>query len=245
MRGLTAGATVTGVVALSLAIALAGRMVTPPPDQTAERAAGEVFGPPLPGDFALPELKLEPPHDPARPVATALVAPPQLDYGALEREAPRDPLGPLGQALPPPPVRPDDWDGTILYRPVAVGSAEFEAMGYPDRHRRNRKRRSPADLQVRRRRMAVRRQRAHGSAPVAQGQGVVLHRSARGRPAIAGRRLPAGQAGRWWLAGVERLGARHHRRSLRGGRAAGASSKARHFRATAVGDELIRQIRRR
>lgn len=130
MRGLTAGATVTGVVALSLAITLAGRMVTLPPDQTAERAAGEVFGPTLPGDFAPPELKLEPPHDPARPVATALVAPPQLDYGALEREAPRDPLGPLGQALPPPPVRPDDWDGTILYRPVAVGSAEFEAMGF-------------------------------------------------------------------------------------------------------------------
>ena len=36
---------------------------------------------------------------------------------------------PLGQALPPR-VKPDDWGGTILYRPVATASAEFEAMGY-------------------------------------------------------------------------------------------------------------------
>ena len=130
MRAPAAAVTVAGVVGLSLAVAFAGRAVAPTPDERAQLAKGELFGPPVPPDFAPPHVKLEPPHDPARPVATALVAPPQLDYGTLEREAPRDPLGPLGQALPPPPVRPDDWDGTILYRPVAVASAEFEAMGF-------------------------------------------------------------------------------------------------------------------
>jgi endonuclease YncB( thermonuclease family) len=129
MRALTAAATAAGVVVLSLAVAMAGRIVAPSPNLSAEFTSGEVFGPPIPAGF-------EPPHavpehyDPARPVATAMVAPPELGDGTLEREAPRDPLGPLGQALPPPPVKPDDWDGTILYRPVAVGSAEFEAMGY-------------------------------------------------------------------------------------------------------------------
>jgi endonuclease YncB( thermonuclease family) len=127
MRALTTAATAAGVVALSLAVALAGRSVAP--DLAAESASGEVFGPPIPAGFEPPHSSREH-HDPARPVATAMVTPTELGDGTLEREAPRDPLGPLGQALPPPPVKPDDWDGTILYRPVAVGSAEFEAMGY-------------------------------------------------------------------------------------------------------------------
>jgi hypothetical protein len=129
MRVLMAGATAAGVVALSLAIVVAGRAITPIPDLSADLAETELFGPPIPAGFEPPHASQES-HDPARPVATAMVAPPLVDDGALEREAPRDPLGPLGQALPPPPVKPDDWDGTILYRPVAVGSAEFETMGY-------------------------------------------------------------------------------------------------------------------
>ena len=129
MRASMAGATLAGVVALGLAIAFAGRTVMPGPDEPARLASGEVFGPPAPTDLAPRRMKLEPLHDPARPVATAMVAPPQLDYGTLERGAPRDPLGPLGQALPPP-KKTDDWGGTILYRPVAVGSAEFQAMGF-------------------------------------------------------------------------------------------------------------------
>ena len=58
-------------------------------------ASGEVFGLPAPTDLAPRRMKLEPLHDPARPVATAMVVLPQLDYGTLERGAPRDPLGPL------------------------------------------------------------------------------------------------------------------------------------------------------
>src|SRR4051812_5897184 len=114
MRALTAAATAAGVVALSFAVVLAGRTVAPAPDSSAEFASGEVFGPPIPAGFEPPHASSEH-HDPARPVATAMVAPPELGDGTLEREAPRDPLGPLGQALPPPPVMPDDWDGTILY----------------------------------------------------------------------------------------------------------------------------------
>jgi endonuclease YncB( thermonuclease family) len=129
MRALMAGATAAGLAALSLAVAFAGRTVAPSPDQTAHLAKGEMFGPPIPAGFSAPQANPAP-HDPARPVATAMVAPPPVDYGTLVRAAPRDPLGPLGQALPPPSVKPDDWDGTILYRPVAVGSAEFAAMGY-------------------------------------------------------------------------------------------------------------------
>ena len=129
VRALSAAATAAGVVALSFAVALAGRTVASSPDLGAEFAGGEMFGPPIPGGLEPPRTSPEH-HDPARTVATATVAPPELGDGTLEREAPRDPLGPLGQALPPPPVKPDDWDGTILYRPVAVGSAEFEAMGY-------------------------------------------------------------------------------------------------------------------
>jgi endonuclease YncB( thermonuclease family) len=128
MRGLTAGTMVAGVVALSLAIAYAGRAIMPAPARPTQVAKGEVFGPPVPTALAPPGMRLEPLHDPPRPVAAATVAPPQLDYRTLEREAPRGPLGPLGQALPP--VKPDDWGGTILYRPVAVASAEFEAMGF-------------------------------------------------------------------------------------------------------------------
>lgn len=46
----------------------------------------------------------------------------------LERVEPREPLSQLSLALPPkPPVKEDG--GTILYRPVATGSARFEAMG--------------------------------------------------------------------------------------------------------------------
>jgi endonuclease YncB( thermonuclease family) len=130
MRALKAGATAAGVVALSLVVAFAGRTVAPGPDQTAHLAKGELFGPSIPAGFSARQANNLTPHDPARPVAATMVAPPPFDYGTLVRAAPRDPLGPLGQALPPPPVKPDDWDGTILYRPVAVGSAEFEAMGY-------------------------------------------------------------------------------------------------------------------
>ncbi len=47
------------------------------------------------------------------------------DYQRVE---PRKPLSEISQ--PPPPKRPDDWEGTTLYRPVAEAAGVFEAMGY-------------------------------------------------------------------------------------------------------------------
>lgn len=79
----------------------------------------------------------EPPEDPAtgpsspgsaRSVAPDDVVPPPLGDAGLERAAPREPLSQLGLALPPKP-RVEEDGGTILYRPVATGSARFEAMG--------------------------------------------------------------------------------------------------------------------
>lgn len=45
-----------------------------------------------------------------------------------QRVGPRKPLSEISQ--PPPPKRPDDWEGTTLYRPVADTAGTFEAMGY-------------------------------------------------------------------------------------------------------------------
>ncbi|TIV44514.1 MAG: thermonuclease family protein, partial [Mesorhizobium sp.] len=39
------------------------------------------------------------------------------------------PLGELGLASPPKTAMPRDWRETLLYRPVGVSSAVFEAMG--------------------------------------------------------------------------------------------------------------------
>ncbi|MGE3305084.1 MAG: thermonuclease family protein [Rhizobiaceae bacterium] len=67
---------------------------------------------------------------PSRTVATALIAPPDLRPDEVERVEPRAPLGDLGQALPPKPVPPDQWEGTLLHRALAVASARFESLGY-------------------------------------------------------------------------------------------------------------------
>ena len=56
-------------------------------------------------------------------------AAPQTGEGVLQREPPREPLSKLSLALPPKPKAPKDWDGSTLFRPVAVGSAMVEAMG--------------------------------------------------------------------------------------------------------------------
>jgi endonuclease YncB( thermonuclease family) len=132
MRALTAGAIVAGFVGLGVLVLLAGRTVAPAsdPQSVAAHASGEMFGPPMSADFEPlePEAEVDGAQKTTRAVAPSLVAPPPVKYDALVRAAPRDPLGPLGQALPPP--KPRDKGGTLLYRPVATASAEFEAMGY-------------------------------------------------------------------------------------------------------------------
>ncbi|WP_432288640.1 hypothetical protein SLT36_29615 (plasmid) [Aminobacter sp. BA135] len=66
----------------------------------------------------------------SRAIAPDIVAPPEVPGLGLERIEARPPLGELGLAAPPKPVKPDDWRGTVLYRPVVTSSASFEAMGY-------------------------------------------------------------------------------------------------------------------
>jgi hypothetical protein len=66
----------------------------------------------------------------SRAIAPDVVAPPEVAEIGLERIEARPPLGELGLAAPPKPVKPDDWEGTVLYRPVVTSSTSFEAMGY-------------------------------------------------------------------------------------------------------------------
>ncbi|MBB6468503.1 endonuclease YncB(thermonuclease family) [Aminobacter lissarensis] len=72
----------------------------------------------------------EPNHAVSRAVAPDIVAPPDTAWFGLERVAARPPLSEIGLASPPKPIRPDDWEGTVLFRPVVTSSASFEAMGY-------------------------------------------------------------------------------------------------------------------
>lgn len=66
----------------------------------------------------------------ARAVAQDVVAQPQIAAGMIERVDARPPLGDLGLASPPRRIGPDEWKGTLLYRPTVRSSASFEAMGY-------------------------------------------------------------------------------------------------------------------
>ncbi|GAA2841673.1 hypothetical protein EDC40_11486 [Aminobacter aminovorans] len=66
----------------------------------------------------------------SRMIAPDIVTPPEVPGLGLERIEARPPIGELGLAAPPKQVKPDDWEGTVLYRPVVTSSASFEAMGY-------------------------------------------------------------------------------------------------------------------
>ncbi|MBB6468949.1 endonuclease YncB(thermonuclease family) [Aminobacter lissarensis] len=66
----------------------------------------------------------------SRPVAPEDIAPPPLEQGDLVRAAPRPPLSELSLALPPKPKMPDDWDGTMLFQPVASAAGLIKAKGF-------------------------------------------------------------------------------------------------------------------
>ncbi|WP_439502030.1 thermonuclease family protein [Aminobacter ciceronei] len=66
----------------------------------------------------------------SRAIAPHFVVPPEVSGLGLERIEARPPLSELGLASPPKPVKPDDWEGTVLFRPVVTSSASFEAMGH-------------------------------------------------------------------------------------------------------------------
>lgn len=50
--------------------------------------------------------------------------------GEPERIEPREPLSKLALAMPPKPKRPDEWQGTPLFQPVAPAAGLIEAKGY-------------------------------------------------------------------------------------------------------------------
>ncbi len=116
-----------GLVGVALVVmATPGLHVPPqpifPPDVSTKVPALDASGPVAVG--------MKPPPGRVRAVAGDLVAPPQVALATLERVAARPPLGDLGLAAPPRRVSPDEWEGTLLYRPTVTSSASFVAMGY-------------------------------------------------------------------------------------------------------------------
>lgn len=69
-------------------------------------------------------------REPARRIASTLIAPPPVDASQIERVEARPPLGDLGLAVRPKTPMPQDWLETLLYRPIATSSATFESMGW-------------------------------------------------------------------------------------------------------------------
>jgi endonuclease YncB( thermonuclease family) len=124
--GITAGAFLA-FVGLGFAIMAGGQTLIPdetPPD------AFSIASPDGANTAAVPKI------DPPRPSIRLRTAAPDGKAGQpsepeeFERVSPRAPLGELGLALPPKPVMPDDWKGTVLYRPVAPAAGVVEAMGH-------------------------------------------------------------------------------------------------------------------
>ena len=118
--GLAVGAFLS-IAGLGFAIMAGGRSLIPnqtPPDLST------VTSPDEPKTAAVPKV------DPPRPTVRSRAAAPDgnaaLSPGAeeFERVSPRAPLGELGLALP------GDWEGTILYRPIAPAAGLVEAMGH-------------------------------------------------------------------------------------------------------------------
>ena len=111
-----------GLLAGMLLIAEGGHWLQPdPPSIAPVQGAGE-------------QQPASPVHDtrpgqPARKIAEDLIAPPPLDPSGIERVEPRPPLSELGPAPRPKTPLPQDWRETLLFRPVAISSAVFEAMG--------------------------------------------------------------------------------------------------------------------
>lgn len=125
MRAGIAAGGLLALVGLGFAIMAGGQTLIP--DETPPGASAPPDGPET---AAVPEV------DPPRPTIRSRVAAPDGKAGLpsgpeeFERVSPRAPLGEIGLALPPKPVMPDDWKGTILYRPVAPAAGVVEAMGH-------------------------------------------------------------------------------------------------------------------
>lgn len=138
MRPAVALAAVAMIGAAAVLMKIGGQSLVREP-ATGTRAVDEATGSTTPADSGekTPGSRPEPLKPPTagssssastRGVAPGEIAPPPLGDGTLERAEPREPLSQLSLALPPKPAVQGDG-GTILYRPVATGSARFDAMG--------------------------------------------------------------------------------------------------------------------
>jgi endonuclease YncB( thermonuclease family) len=123
MRAGIAVSAFLGLVGLGFAIMAGGHTLVPremPPE------ASSIASPDGPKTAAVPKV------DPPRPTIRSRGAGQEGQTGPeeFERISPRAPLGEIGLALPPKPAMPSDWEGTILYRPVAPAAGLVEAMGH-------------------------------------------------------------------------------------------------------------------
>ncbi|WP_394889384.1 thermonuclease family protein [Mesorhizobium sp. AaZ16] len=126
MRALHFVAAVAGLAGASIAILAGGRALIPheSPD------ISSVASPEGPETAAVPKA------DPPRPTIRSRTAQPDGKAGPpsvpeeFERVSPRAPLGELGLALPPKAPISDDWEGTLLHRPVVPAAGMIEAMGH-------------------------------------------------------------------------------------------------------------------
>lgn len=117
------------IAAIALTI-MAVKGAHQPPQPIFDGVSTAVPALPAPDDQSAGAAVAVAPPSPARSIAPEVVAPPEVARLELERIEARPPLGDLGLAPPPKRVGPDDWEGTLLYRPVVTSSATFEAMGY-------------------------------------------------------------------------------------------------------------------
>ncbi|PWK76751.1 hypothetical protein C8K44_10177 [Aminobacter sp. AP02] len=121
-------AALTAIGAVALAVMANGNHHTPlKPNFEADRSGTIPWASPNKPHAAPEDLAV---IGPARAIAPEVVVPPEAATQTLERIEARPPLGNLGLAPPPKPMAPDDWEGTLLYRPSVKSSASFEAMGY-------------------------------------------------------------------------------------------------------------------
>ena len=122
MRARVAAGAFVALVGLGFAIMAGGRSLIPnemPPEASAP--------PDGPETAAVP--KTDPPRPTFQPGAATRDGKPSGPE-EFERVPPRAPLGELGLALPPKPAATDDWEGTLLHRPIVPAAGMIEAMGY-------------------------------------------------------------------------------------------------------------------
>lgn len=129
MRPAIALSAVASIALLCLGIVAGGRYIS---DAESASISVDQIDPEM---MDMLEPDTEAPAD--EPGSGAAVEPPEAQTepspettAGYQRVGPRKPLSEIGQPPPPKPKAPNDFDGTMLYRPVTNAAGTFEAMGY-------------------------------------------------------------------------------------------------------------------